>query len=303
MRIIVIAIVTLTILFFNYQSHTHHQLRFNSWSDRLLHPLDTRLRYQIAEVDPRFGLSKNEVIQLSQEAIQIWHEGTHQPLFVYDDQALLKIHLIYDDRQAEYNAFKKTQQQLNRENNNNQRISNNLDLSKSNLDQMQRSLRQQHIQLQADAQSLQQQNMSWSRIENAHGENRQHIENQYQQLKEKARRLESDIAYYNQLNHNLNQQVNEHNSNIDHYNKGIMQAKNRFPPHEFHKGVFMGNQIQIYQFDAQDDLRLTLAHELGHALGLGHHADPEALMYPVLGEQNLQHFKLKPADQSLLYAR
>lgn len=303
MRIIVIAIVTLTILFFNYQSYTHHQLRFNSWSDRLLHPLDTRLRYQIAEVDPRFGLSKNEVIQLSQEAIQIWHEGTHQPLFVYDDQSLLKIHLIYDDRQAEYNAFKKTQQQLNRENNNNQRISNNLDLSKSNLDQMQRSLRQQHIQLQADAQSLQQQNMSWSRIENAHGENRQHIENQYQQLKEKARRLESDIAYYNQLNHNLNQQVNEHNSNIDHYNKGIMQAKNRFPPHEFHKGVFMGNQIQIYQFDAQDDLRLTLAHELGHALGLGHHADPEALMYPVLGEQNLQHFKLKPADQSLLYAR
>lgn len=303
MRIIVIAIVTLTILFFNYQSYTHHQLRFNSWSDRLLHPLDTRLRYQIAEVDPRFGLSKNEVIQLSQEAIQIWHEGTHQPLFVYDDQSLLKIHLIYDDRQAEYNAFKKTQQQLNRENNNNQRISNNLDLSKSNLDQMQRSLRQQHIQLQADAQSLQQQNMSWSRIENTHGENRQHIENQYQQLKEKARRLESDIAYYNQLNHNLNQQVNEHNSNIDHYNKGIMQAKNRFPPHEFHKGVFMGNQIQIYQFDAQDDLRLTLAHELGHALGLGHHADPEALMYPVLGEQNLQHFKLKPADQSLLYAR
>ncbi len=125
MRIIVIAIVTLTILFFNYQSYTHHQLRFNSWSDRLLHPLDTRLRYQIAEVDPRFGLSKNEVIQLSQEAIQIWHEGTHQPLFVYDDQALLKIHLIYDERQAEYNAFKKTQQQLNRENNNNQRISNN----------------------------------------------------------------------------------------------------------------------------------------------------------------------------------
>lgn len=65
----------------------------------------------------------------------------------------------------------------------------------------------------------------------------------------------------------------------------------------------MGDKIQIYQFDAKDDLRLTLAHELGHALGLYHHNDPEALMYPVLGEQNLQDFKLRSADKTLLYTR
>ena len=65
----------------------------------------------------------------------------------------------------------------------------------------------------------------------------------------------------------------------------------------------MGDQIQIYQFDAEADLRLTLAHELGHALGLGHHQDPAALMYPILGAQQLEGFKLMPADQTLLYYR
>ena len=55
MRIIAIALVTLAILFFSYQSRSHYQLRYNSWPDRLLHPLDTRLRYQVADVDPRFG--------------------------------------------------------------------------------------------------------------------------------------------------------------------------------------------------------------------------------------------------------
>lgn len=303
MRIVIIAFITLTLLFFHFQTRNNFQLRYNAWSDRIMHPLDTRLRYQIAEVDPRFGMSKEQAIQLSKEAIQIWHDGTQKQLFVYDDQAQLKIKLIYDARQENYNAFKKTQQELDQEHSSNQRISGNLDVSKSSLEQMQQSLRQEQIQLRAEADYLNQQRISWSRIENEQGENRQRIEAQYQALKEKAQQLQRNIAYYNQMNAQYNQQVGQHNSSIERYNWNVMQAKNRFPPREFHKGVFMGDQIQIYQFDTEDDLRLTLAHELGHALGLGHHADPEALMYPVLGEQDLQHFKLKPADQSLLYAR
>lgn len=303
MRIVIIAFITLTLLFFHFQTRNNFQLRYNAWSDRIMHPLDTRLRYQIAEVDPRFGMSKEQAIQLSKEAIQIWHDGTQKQLFVYDDQAQLKIKLIYDARQENYNAFKKTQQELDQEHSSNQRISGNLDVSKSSLEQMQQSLRQEQIQLRAEADYLNQQRISWSRIENDQGENRQRIEAQYQALKEKAQQLQRNIAYYNQMNAQYNQQVGQHNSSIERYNWNVMQAKNRFPPREFHKGVFMGDQIQIYQFDTEDDLRLTLAHELGHALGLGHHADPEALMYPVLGEQDLQHFKLKPADQSLLYAR
>ena len=303
MRIFIIAFIILTLLFFHFQTRNNFQLRYNAWSDRIMHPLDTRLRYQIAEVDPRFGMSKEQAIQLSKEAIQIWHDGTQKQLFVYDDKAKLKIKLIYDARQENYNAFKKTQQELDQEHSSNQRISGNLDVSKSSLEQMQQSLRQEQIQLRAEADYLNQQRISWSRIENEQGENRQRIEAQYQALKEKAQQLQRNIAYYNQMNAQYNQQVGQHNSSIERYNWNVMQAKNRFPPREFHKGVFMGDQIQIYQFDTEDDLRLTLAHELGHALGLGHHADPEALMYPVLGEQDLQHFKLKPADQSLLYAR
>ncbi|NUF17294.1 matrixin family metalloprotease, partial [Acinetobacter lactucae] len=68
----------------------------------------------------------------------------------------------------------------------------------------------------------------------------------------------------------------------------------------FHKGLFSQNQIQIYGYASLNDLRLTLAHELGHALGLKHTTDPKSLMYPYLREQDIHNFKLTDSDLELL---
>jgi len=122
-------------------------------------------------------------------------------------------------------------------------------------------------------------------------------------LKPKLENFKREYAYLQEQLSSFNQQVSVHQNSVQSHQRNIQQAQQRFPPRQFHKGIFMGDKIQIYQFDAKDDLRLTLAHELGHALGLYHHNDPEALMYPVLGEQNLQDFKLRPADKTLLYTR
>ena len=69
----------------------------------------------------------------------------------------------------------------------------------------------------------------------------------------------------------------------------------------FHKGEYNGKEITIYQYQDLADLILTLAHELGHALGLAHVDDPKAVMYELLSDQDLDTLTLSSADVRALH--
>lgn len=302
MRILylLMAVVLLLAGFLHLQTQSHPQLKFNSLSDRLTHPFDTRLRFKVEQVDPGFGLTREEVIQLAQEAIEIWHRGTgRNDLMVYDDNAQLSIKLIYDHRQQEYDALKQTTQKLLRDEAQYQRQAENLTASRDHLDQQQRHLLEQRNLLQIQFQQLLQRRNQ----PGLSAYQREQLQQEFNELQLKSERFQREAEYLQQQQLAFNTQVSAYQSSVQSHQNNITLAQQRFPPRQFHKGVFKGDEIHVYQFDAQDDLRLTLAHELGHALGLLHHEDPEALMYPILGEQKLENFELRPADKTLLYTR
>ena len=284
------------ILWSSYQTRQHPQLKFNSLSDRITHPFDTRLRYRIAEVDPRFKLSPEQVQSITQQATQIWKEGTGQDYFVYDPNAQLEIHLIYDQRQSDSEQSREHLSQL--ESNQQTWVD-----KKKRLDQVEQDLLWSKQLLDQKKQQLDQQIQQFNQEQQFAQQNPDQFRQRKETLQQNVQILQLEISQYNQKIAQLNGQIGELNALDQQLDASVQQYKQRFQPHMFHKGLFNGKQILIYEFESEADLRLTLAHELGHALGLAHNDDPKALMYPIMKDQDLLHFQLTPTDRELLLNR
>lgn len=99
----------------------------------------------------------------------------------------------------------------------------------------------------------------------------------------------------------LNLQTANYNENLDSLQSELNSRKNLIVT----QGEFDPNTdtIDIYTFGNQDELRLVLMHEFGHALGLGHAKQPNSIMYELLDQQDLKNPTLSAEDIAMLQNR
>jgi hypothetical protein len=131
------------------------------------------------------------------------------------------------------------------------------------------------------------------------------------------RRLESDRRELDSVREGLERRQNElkelgetlnslavvingmaENHNLDVAN--IRETGDRLGP-EFSEGEYVrekGRQaITVYHFSNRDVLVRVLTHELGHAMGIGHLENPQAVMHRLMRSQSLE---LTPEDVAAL---
>ncbi|WP_416040853.1 matrixin family metalloprotease [Acinetobacter lactucae] len=259
------------------------------------------LKYRIAFIDPRFQITKEQLVEVSQQAAEIWQKETGKTYFIYDSQAQLSINLIYDDHQ-----MLKDEQQNNLDEllqkQEAWRIKNEeIVLNKQEVAQLSTDLNEKKISLRAEFEQYQQDVIRFNQGE--------HHYSSANNLKEWQKQLEQKSENLGNESNSLNFKIQALNSKIKELNReqsDLSALKTQFKLEQktsiqpFHKGLFSQNQIQIYGYASLNDLRLTLAHELGHALGLKHTTNPKSLMYPYLKEQDIHNFKLTDSDLDLL---
>src|SRR3990172_11487295 len=57
------------------------------------------LTYAVGEVDPRFGISRERLLALAEEARKIWEDGAGRGLLQHNETSNFKLNLIFDWRQ------------------------------------------------------------------------------------------------------------------------------------------------------------------------------------------------------------
>jgi peptidoglycan hydrolase CwlO-like protein len=218
------------------------------------------LPYKIGVIDARFNLSQDNALADITKATDIWSKQDGKNLFTYSQKADLTVNFIYDQRQALDTQINNLNNQVNEQ---------NLEL-KQKIAQYEQDSANFKTKLNNFIETVNKYNREGGAPEGAYND----LIKQQNELKAEADSLNSRAKELNLSTSDYNSQVSALNSDINQFNKALAVK-----PEE---GLYNGNNntITIYFASNQDELIHTLAHEFGHALGMQHVKDPQAIMYP-----------------------
>lgn len=251
-------------------------------------PCTKPIEYSIGSIDPRFGISDSDFINTISEAEKVWEIPSGKNLFQYNTGATFRINLVYDSRQEQTMESKKLEDQLGQLESSHDVLTDEYNSSsaayRKRIDVYNVALAKYKDKLSSYSSEVE----SWNSQGGAPSDVYDKLKKEKKELDSQFAELEKERIAINKLAGRTNDLAQKSNQIADTYNQNLNTYKDRFGGSvQFDKGVYDGQKIDIFQFYEIADLRLTLAHELGHALDIGHLENSKSVMYYLMGDQNM----------------
>lgn len=264
-------------------------------------PCSKPIKYSIGEVDSRFGMEKNELSEVAYQAAGIWDNSINRTLFQYDPNSEFKINLVYDDRQERTQESQKLENKLGTLEESHEAVVDQYNNLNSTYQKRLSDYKKSVANYEKNLQDYNDEVESWNKKGGAPADIYDKLKKEKNDLESQFNALEKERKNLNSLIGKTNDLVAKESSIVNNYNNQLSTYKERYgQASQFDKGVYDGKKIDIFQFNEISDLRLTIAHEFGHALGIDHLNNPDSLMYYLMGEQDMESPHLSNEDISSL---
>ncbi|PIW95415.1 MAG: hypothetical protein COZ85_00040 [Candidatus Moranbacteria bacterium CG_4_8_14_3_um_filter_34_16] len=250
----------------------------------------TPITYSIGRIDPQFGISQENFIRVVSLAEIFWEEPTGRNLFKYDFESQFKINLIYDERQVQTVESGKLEEELAQLETAQKKITAQYNSLQSDYQKKKLQYEKDLKEYQKEIKKFNEEVAYWNKKGGAPEDEYEDLKKKEEKLEKMGKNLEKERQEVNALAQKTNKLVSQEEKIVASYNSNLKTYNNKFGgTQEFEKGVFDGKEINIYQFKELSDLRLTLAHELGHYLGMDHVQNSLSIMYYLMGDQDLEN--------------
>lgn len=253
--------------------------------------------YSLGNVDPKFGISREDFLKTAIDSEKIWEDKMGINIFEYDPESIFKINLVYDERQQMTDEAEKINQELTSLKSNINTLDSRYNAMKIAYEKKVKTYQTAVSEYNKDVKNYQKDVEYWNSKGGAPKDEFEKLMDEKDSLEKQLKKLEAQRKDLNKMAEEVNALANKENKTVANYNQNVETYKNKFgQSREFEKGVYLGGEINIYQYNEISDLRLTLSHELGHARGIGHVENSKALMYYLMADQDINNPSLTDED-------